>query len=845
MEKKKGFTLIEIIVVVLILAIILILVMTNFFKASKNARQKTYDSKVAMIEDSAVMYGQDFYADIVKNGERDEEGNVTITMPISKLVPNYVSPDNEVEGKQVDDPRETNQYLDEKIVKITVNTKTRKITAELVDGDEDTPKKETITVTLNARGGSVSPSKIDVRLGETYNSLPTPTREEYTFDGWYTSMSGGELISSSTKVTKENDHTLYAHWSGKQYTLTFDSNGGTAVSPRFATYNDYITGFTTPTKSGYTFAGWYTSLSGGTQVSGLNIKSDTTLYAHWTENITYYTLSFKSEDGSSTYSTMQVEAGTTATSFSPPPARSGYTFAGWYTQTTGGERKTSLLMDSNKNLYARWTANMNNVLMARVENDKIWKHQNIVKIVFESTMNAKSNASYSYDISLNQDRSVMAYVVPSTAYSGNYELYIQANGKIKANPDCSYYFSNFYVMEFVGMNNLDTSNVTNMSHMFDNANYLTTTLDLSNFNTSKVTDMSYMFSGCSALGINLNNFDTSNVTNMSYMFKGCINVTSLNLSSFNTSKVVNMSGMFYSCTSLTGLSLSNFNTSNVTNMSSMFYYCKMITTLNLSNFNTGIVTDMSSMFGNMVKLSSLNISSFDTREVINMAYMFMNCGLETFSLSNFNTSKVTNMSGMFSTCFKLTSLNLNNFNTSNVTDMSSMFWDCEKLTSLNISNFNTSKVTTMNKMFELCTSLVNLDLSNFDTSNVVNMSYMFRTCSNLVNLNVSSFNTSKVTNMSYMFYSCIELKSLNLNNFNTRNVTNMSYMFYGCQVLTTTITIRGTSCTNYEYMFHDGVYSNLGAKVTVNYDSAATNIAYAIVSQKPAYSNVVKGSLVS
>lgn len=818
MEKKKGFTLIEIIVVVLILAIILILVMTNFFKASKNARQKTYDSKVAMIEDSAVMYGQDFYADIVKNGERDEEGNVTITMPISKLVPNYVSPDNEVEGKQVDDPRETNQYLDEKIVKITVNTKTRKITASLVDGEDD-KQDGNILVTLNANGGTVSPKQKDVKFGETYGSLPTPTKKGYTFDGWYTSMSGGELVNTSTKIIKNSNHTLYAHWSGNQYAITFNANGGSEVSTIFKPYGSTVTSFPNSNRTGYTFDGWYTEISGGTRVTSLTVTSDVTLYAHWTKEVTYYTLSFKSEDGSSTYSTTQVEAGATATNFPTPPSRSGYTFAGWYNQTTGGERKTSLLMNSNQSLYARWTANMNNVMMARVENDKIWKHQNIVKIVFETTMSAKSNASYTYDISLNQDRSVMAYVVPSTAYSGNYELYIQANGKIKANPDCSYYFSNFYVMEFVGMNNLDTSNVTNMSHMFENASYLTTSLDLNNFITSKVTDMSYMFYGCSAPSINISNFDTSKVTNMSNMFSRSINLTSLNLSNFVTNNVTDMSYMFWGCYGLTSLNVSSFKTHNVTNMGYMFSSCSNLTSLNVKNFDTSKVISMFSMFSNLSKVTALDLSNFNTSNVMYMDMMFNNSGVTSLNLNNFNTSKVVSMEGMFSVCFNLTSLNISSFNTSNVANMKAMFSSCYKLTSINITNFDTRKVTEMASMFSECNSLTTLNLNNFNTSNV--------------------------TKMSYMFYNCSELTSLNLGNFDTRKVTSTHSMFRGCQKLTTTITIRGTACTEYDYMFHDAAYSSKGAKITVNYDSSSSNLVYTMVSQKPAYSNVIKGSLVS
>ena len=116
---------------------------------------------------------------------------------------------------------------------------------------------------------------------------------------------------------------------------------------------------------------------------------------------------------------------------------------------------------------------------------------------------------------------------------------------------------------------------------------------LENFNTSNITDMSSMFVGCESLtNLDLSDFDTSNVTNMSSMFIGCESLTNLDLSDFDTSNVTNMSDMFVGCESLTNLDLSDFDTSNVTNMSYMFSNCESLTNLDLSNFDTSNVTDM-------------------------------------------------------------------------------------------------------------------------------------------------------------------------------------------------------------------------------------------------------------
>ncbi len=113
---------------------------------------------------------------------------------------------------------------------------------------------------------------------------------------------------------------------------------------------------------------------------------------------------------------------------------------------------------------------------------------------------------------------------------------------------------------------------------------LTTIEGIENLNTSEVTDMSNMFFGCSRLtSLNLSNFNTSKVTNMRWMFMECSNLTSLNLSNFNTFKVTNMKGMFQSCSGLKELNVSNFKTSKMIDMSYMFYGCSSLKTI----FSTG------------------------------------------------------------------------------------------------------------------------------------------------------------------------------------------------------------------------------------------------------------------
>lgn len=267
-----------------------------------------------------------------------------------------------------------------------------------------------------------------------------------------------------------------------------------------------------------------------------------------------------------------------------------------------------------------------NYLMAKVNNDKIWKHAtNIKTITFENNLSPKEDAAFIYDLSADQDESIMAYLVANETDSNKYDTYIQADGKIMA-PENSYQlFNNFQNMESINnMEYFDTSNVTNMSYMFLNCPKLQS-LDLSHFNTSKVTNMGWMFLGCAKLtSLDVSSFDTSNVTNMNSMFYSCSGLQSLDLSNFDTSKVTSMSQIFYECRSLKNLNISTFDTSNISDMNAMFYNCQSLENLDLSSFNTSNVTGTSGMFYNCQSLQSLDIRNFDMSNVTSTGNMFAN-----------------------------------------------------------------------------------------------------------------------------------------------------------------------------------------------------------------------------
>lgn len=148
------------------------------------------------------------------------------------------------------------------------------------------PKR--VSVGFDVNGGELTSGLVKfVTYGSAYGTLPTPTRTGYTFDGWYTSAMGGSQVTAASVVAVRFDHTLYAHWTGGNITVTFNANGGT-VSPSSKTVRlgDCYGSLPFASKTGYYFWGWYTAADGGTEVTPNDRPSAAiTLYAHWYEYV--------------------------------------------------------------------------------------------------------------------------------------------------------------------------------------------------------------------------------------------------------------------------------------------------------------------------------------------------------------------------------------------------------------------------------------------------------------------------------------------------------------------------------------------------------------------------------
>ena len=158
------------------------------------------------------------------------------------------------------------------------------------------------------------------------------------------------------------------------------------------------------------------------------------------------------------------------------------------------------------------------------------------------------------------------------------------------------------------------------------------------FKKFEPTTLSSFFEGLESLTsiIGLENLNTTHVTDMSKMFYKCYKLNSLNLSQFNTGNVEKMNEMFYYCRGLNSLDLSAFNTTKVNNMYRMFYYC-FVRTIDLSSFNTANVENMDEMFaGASLVVNIYTSESFKTDKLTTSKYMFYLCT----KLPNFNKDEV-------------------------------------------------------------------------------------------------------------------------------------------------------------------------------------------------------------
>ncbi len=213
------------------------------------------------------------------------------------------------------------------------------------------------TVSFNANGGTVGTGSKSVTYDAAYGTLPTPTRDGFTFTGWYTAASGGNQVTASTIMTTAGNHTLYAHWTENSYYITFNGNGNTSgtMSNMAMVYN------TAKNLTANAFARQYTvtyNADGGT--SSVNSASATYSFVGWA----------KSPTGSVEYTDKQSVSNLTTTANAivtlyaqwnsaavilPTATKAGAVIDGWYAGGIKvGEPGDSYTPTANVTLTAKW-----------------------------------------------------------------------------------------------------------------------------------------------------------------------------------------------------------------------------------------------------------------------------------------------------------------------------------------------------------------------------------------------------------------------------------------------------------------------------------------------------------
>lgn len=209
---------------------------------------------------------------------------------------------------------------------------------------------EEYTVTFNAYGGFPTPDEQHVKSGEKAVLPDAPTLKGYTFAFWYLGDDEQNATAYDFNTPVTENITLTAKWNINKYTVTFNSYGGTPVPPaQEVEYGLTATEpATAPTKTGYTFDGWY--LGDEKYDFSDAVEQNITLYANWEKNI--YTVTYTDGvDGEEVFAdqTYRVPFEDTTPAFKGNPTRDGYVFDGWkpaFSDTVTG----------NVTYVAQWTA---------------------------------------------------------------------------------------------------------------------------------------------------------------------------------------------------------------------------------------------------------------------------------------------------------------------------------------------------------------------------------------------------------------------------------------------------------------------------------------------------------
>ncbi|HLS30893.1 MAG TPA: BspA family leucine-rich repeat surface protein, partial [Flavobacteriaceae bacterium] len=282
----------------------------------------------------------------------------------------------------------------------------------------------------------------------------------------------------------------------------------------------------------------------------------------------------------------------------------------------------------------------------------------------------------------------------------------------------AFYGAENLIINAVGIPNLD--NVSDMSYAFAGTN-IENVVNMHNWNTSEVTDLSSIFENASSFNESIETWDVSNVTDMTKAFKGA---TAFNqsLNNWEVTNVISMQSMFEGAASF-NQPLSSWDVQQVSTIISMFK--------NASNFNQNLntweisqITDMTDLFNGASSFNQ-SLSLWDVSNVVKMYGMFANTSAFNQNLSSWNVSNVNNMNYMFMNALAYNQ-DLSSWDVSNVTLTKGMFAGTQSFNQP-LHSWDVSQVKDMEAMFENASgfdqSLEDWDLNSLETAkNMLNHS---------------------------------------------------------------------------------------------------------------------------
>lgn len=200
------------------------------------------------------------------------------------------------------------------------------------------------TVTFDSSGGSTVQNRA-IEAGNTIIEPDVPTRTGYNFIGWY----NGETKWDFETNIVTSDFKLTAKWEKISHTVTFNSDGGTAVDSQTVYYANLLTQPQAPTRENFRFIGWYSG-NAAWDFKSDTVMTDLTLTAKW-EAIITYTVSFDSNGGTAV-AEQYIEEGMKA--YEPPaPTKTKFAFDGWYNGETKWNFDTNTVTETIT-LKAKW-----------------------------------------------------------------------------------------------------------------------------------------------------------------------------------------------------------------------------------------------------------------------------------------------------------------------------------------------------------------------------------------------------------------------------------------------------------------------------------------------------------